>query len=131
MKSSRKAFTLLELTFVIVIIGMLASIAIPKLSATKNDARVATELQSIAVRLQTILMKYTATGTFELSDTDYLTNTCYDFTSSMEDDGVIYVNVLRNSRIDIVCDETSRRAKGNGLIGEHILKVNNDVMQYR
>ena len=34
----RKAFSMIELVFVIVVIGILASIAIPKLSATKQDA---------------------------------------------------------------------------------------------
>jgi prepilin-type N-terminal cleavage/methylation domain-containing protein len=130
MRNSKKAFTLLELVFVIVIIGMLASIAIPKLQASRNDSRVALELQSIAVRLQTILMKYTATSTFRLSDTDYITNTCYDFTASYEDDGAIFVNVLRNDSVELVCEETSKRAEKNHLIGEHILRVNNNVMQY-
>jgi len=130
MRDSRKAFTLLELVFVIVIVGMLASVALPKLRATRNDARVATELESIAVRLQTILMKYTATSTFRLSDTDYITNICYDFTASYEDDGAIFVNVIRNDSTDLVCEETERRAKKNNLVGEHILRVNNDVMQY-
>ncbi len=130
MNNSRKAFTLLELTFVIVIVGILASVALPKLRATRNDARVATELESIAVRLQTILMKYTATSTFRLSDTDYITNICYDFTASYEDDGAIFVNVIRNDSDDEVCMETSKRANQNHLIGEHILRVNNDVMQY-
>ncbi len=126
----RSGFTMLELVFVVVIVGMLASVAIPKLNANRNDARVATELQSIAVRLQTILMKYTATSTFKLSDTDYITNICYDFTASYEDDGAIFVNVLRNDSDDLVCKETTKRAKKNHLIGEHILRVNNNVMQY-
>jgi general secretion pathway protein G len=34
----RKAFTMMELVFVIVVIGILASIAIPRLSATRDDA---------------------------------------------------------------------------------------------
>jgi len=34
----KKAFTMLELTFVIVIIGILSAIAIPKLAATRDDA---------------------------------------------------------------------------------------------
>ena len=34
----KKAFTLLELVFVIVVIGILASIAIPKFAATRDDA---------------------------------------------------------------------------------------------
>ena len=37
----KKAFTMIELIFVIVIVGILSSIAIPKLSATRDDALIA------------------------------------------------------------------------------------------
>ena len=37
----RKSFTMIELVFVIVILGILASVAIPKLIATRNDAHIA------------------------------------------------------------------------------------------
>jgi len=36
----KKAFTMLELTFVIVIIGVLSAIAIPKFAATRDDAEI-------------------------------------------------------------------------------------------
>jgi len=36
----KKAFTMIELIFVIVIIGILAAAAIPKLSATRDDAKI-------------------------------------------------------------------------------------------
>ncbi len=36
--SSRKAFTMIELVFVIVVIGILSAIAVPKFAATRDDA---------------------------------------------------------------------------------------------
>ncbi|WP_345981080.1 type II secretion system protein [Sulfurimonas sp. HSL3-2] len=38
MVSNKKAFTMLELVFVIVVLGILAAIAIPKFAATRDDA---------------------------------------------------------------------------------------------
>jgi len=37
----KKAFTMIELVFVIVVIGILASVAIPRLAATRDDAEIA------------------------------------------------------------------------------------------
>jgi general secretion pathway protein G len=36
----RKAFSMVELVFVIVVIGILAAVAIPKLTATRDDAQI-------------------------------------------------------------------------------------------
>jgi len=44
----KKAFTMIELIFVIVIIGILAAIAIPKLAATRADAEVSATSHAIA-----------------------------------------------------------------------------------
>ncbi len=38
--SSKKAFTMIELVFVIVVIGILSAIAIPKFAATRDDATI-------------------------------------------------------------------------------------------
>ena len=51
MRMSRNAFTMLELIFVIVILGVLATITIPKLAATRDDARV-TKLKALVKQAQ-------------------------------------------------------------------------------
>jgi general secretion pathway protein G len=44
----KKAFTILELTFVIVIIGILSAIAIPKFAATRDDALISRGISTLA-----------------------------------------------------------------------------------
>ena len=46
--SSKKAFTMIELVFVIVVIGILAAVAIPKLAATRDDAQITKGLATLA-----------------------------------------------------------------------------------
>jgi len=58
----KRGFTMIELIFVIVIIGILAVIAIPKLNATRDDAKVSTEIQNITTCLQDAGSAFTGTG---------------------------------------------------------------------
>ena len=48
MKNSRDAFSMIELVFVIVILGILASVALPRLSATRTDAQISKGRADIA-----------------------------------------------------------------------------------
>lgn len=47
MYNNTKAFTMVELIFVIVIIGILAAVALPKFSSVKDKAKISTEMSSI------------------------------------------------------------------------------------
>jgi len=61
----RSGFTMIELVFVIVILGILASVAIPKLAATRDDAMIAKSTSEVSSLIQDIGSYYTAHGQLE------------------------------------------------------------------
>ncbi|AKF24226.1 hypothetical protein YH65_01555 [Sulfurovum lithotrophicum] len=74
----QKAFTMIELVFVIVVIGILAAIAIPKLAATRDDAvitKARATLASVRSSLSTERQKRILRGDFtaigDLGDSTY------------------------------------------------------------
>ncbi|MBA1438546.1 MAG: prepilin-type N-terminal cleavage/methylation domain-containing protein [Epsilonproteobacteria bacterium] len=60
----RAGFTMIELIFVIVILGILAAVAIPKLSATRDDANIAKMATNAATAVSDIGAYYTSQGSF-------------------------------------------------------------------
>ena len=65
--SNRKGFTLIELLIVVVIIGILAAIAIPKFAATKDKAKLAsvkTDLRNSMTAQEAYFSDYATYGTF-------------------------------------------------------------------
>ena len=60
----RKGFTMIELIFVIVILGVLASVAIPRLAATRDDAEVAKAATNLTTAISDLTAYYTAKGSF-------------------------------------------------------------------
>lgn len=50
----KKAFTILELVFVIIILGILAAIALPKLSSSKDEAEISKSLNNLKTLINDI-----------------------------------------------------------------------------
>ncbi|MBQ8609617.1 MAG: prepilin-type N-terminal cleavage/methylation domain-containing protein [Campylobacter sp.] len=58
----RNAFTMIELVFVIVVLGILASIAVPRLVATKDDASAVTSATLLKDTIVQLTAYYTING---------------------------------------------------------------------
>ena len=62
-RSMRAGWTLIELIFIIILIGILASIAIGKLSTTRDDAKLSADVANMNICLRDMKNIYTATHT--------------------------------------------------------------------
>ena len=65
----KKGFTMIELIFVIVILGILASVAIPRLASTRTDAEISAAIANLRTLESDIASYYTVKGAIETTTT--------------------------------------------------------------
>ena len=110
----RKGWTVIELIFIIIIIGILAALAIPKLAATRDDAKLSITVHNMGVCINDIGSHYAATGK-DYNETDHpascdVKNTeCYhiDYLGNGE------INVTTLPNIETFCSDIDN-------VGEHL-----------
>lgn len=74
----KKGFTMIELIFVIVILGILAAVAIPRLAATRDDAEISKTATNIQTLVSDLGSYYTSQGKFATKTTSSGTTTTND-----------------------------------------------------
>jgi len=141
MIKNKKAFTMVELIFVIVIIGILAAVAVPRLSVTRDDAKIATTVSNLKVLLYDAFSFYASQGdaiwkvskwsdvTDSVDSTQGATATlnspvkiygeygvaCFTITPSSDANGTV-LTVTANNSTDVICSKAQEVAKKDGVV---------------
>jgi len=141
MIKTRKAFTMIELIFVIVIIGILASVAVPRLAATRDDAKIAKTVSNLKTLLYDSFSFYVSQGgnIWKTSKWENVTDTldsvqgatatlnspvklygedgvvCFTITPKTDSNGTV-LTVLSNNSNDVICSKAQVLAKESGVI---------------
>ncbi|ULO02319.1 putative type II secretion system protein [Campylobacter sp. RM5004] len=117
----KKAFTMIELIFVIVILGALAAVAIPRLSATRDDAEIVKSAQNLAILLEDLSSYYT-------TQTNFSSN-LKDMTSQeLKDDK--FFNIKNTDCLEITTDEyfiVVKKLKTKSEICDKLLNLNSVI----
>ncbi|WP_456459011.1 prepilin-type N-terminal cleavage/methylation domain-containing protein [Nitratifractor sp.] len=122
-----KAFTVIEMIFVIAIIGILAAIAIPLLSATSNDARGAKIAHDLGVCINDAGSRYMMKGDFggitqagaNQTPSCRHADLCFNFIE-VDSNGSLTV-ISDPAATDPVCQEAHRIASENKMVTSHTI----------
>ncbi|WP_267525603.1 type II secretion system protein [Campylobacter sp. MG1] len=129
----KKAFSMIELIFVIVILGALAAVAISKLNATRDDAVITKSAQNLATLIGELASYYTAQSKFNddinkmtsqrLKDNKYFNIEKYNCLEISVDE---YYIVVKNISTDTLCKKFLSLSSTTNILTGRISKTNNN-----
>ena len=118
----RKGFTMIELIFVIVILGILAAVAIPRLTATRDDAEISKAATDAATLVSEITSYYTAQGQLP-TNIEKITNIKVGGTGKTVSLQVKNANCIRYAVSNATADNADKGIKS----GDPILTLTNEA----
>ena len=131
----KKAFTIIELIFVIVIIGILIAVAIPKLNSTREDAKSVTIVTNLKHFLGDVASYYLANGEDRTANSKAWTAVTYDKVTDTIDratastvltgsnDTSFYLDNINGSRCFELKEATKNIIKEGKTIQQRVIKI--------
>lgn len=113
----KKAFTLIEIIFVIVLIGVLSAVAIPKFASLSDNAKISAEMQTASAvqsSLDNINAQWISSRcefSFGAKDLNSTTLNTHGYPVSNATNGNIIEQTLKNVK-DWTCNENSSKCTG-------------------
>jgi len=126
----KKAFTMIELIFVIVIIGILASVAIPKLSSTRDDAKAGQEVSNLSVYIEDITSNYMGSGIIDANHTNVELKCFESETNEINGTITLTISVGGNDDGKEYCNRAQKHALAHNLVGENLVIVGGALLSH-